>query len=587
MNRVLPYSSRECNTLVDVLLHRADIHGNKVAYHFLTNTAENAQKITYSELDRQAKSIGAYLQQKYQPGERAILLYPPGLDLITAFFGCLYAGLVAVLANPPLNRHAMSKLELILKDAEPSCILTNERIHTKLLSLNILEGNPEHLLTNLLVTDKIELPSVETWQYPDIHIESLAFLQYTSGSTSCPKGVMVTHGNLLHNLDIIFRAFGLREDSINVSWLPPYHDMGLIGSILGSSYAGISSVLMPPLNFLQNPLSWLKTITAYKATISGGPNFAYNYCATKITDEEKKHLDLSSWELAYNGSEPIQNETFERFANAFACCGFKKKAFYPCYGLAEATLFVSGPTPEKGFQTISVHKDELQKNKIKLSPEKNANTQQLVSSGIFSQEIQIIDPLTNQLCTPDTIGEIWIHSPCVAAGYWQNPKATQEAFCNYFPNMPQKNYLRTGDLGFIHDDNLFITGRLKDLIIIHGKNYYPQDLEHSMSQIDMRIQENQYATFSLMINDEEQLGIICEVTTGLDANAHEEICQLIAKHIAKEHQLLPHTIALISPGTLPRTTSGKVRRFACREGINNGELAVLKLWINPVFQNND
>lgn len=481
MSILIPDTDVGCLLLIDILRYRASNQPNQVAYHFLPDQSDTPVTITYAELDRRAKALAAQLQKTYQPGERAVLLYPPGLELITAFFGCLYAGLIAVLANPPLNRRSILKFELILKNAKPACLLSTQSIQKKLIQLNLPEEKIKQLLANWLNIENIELTDIENWHYPAIDTNSVAFLQYTSGSTSDPKGVMVTQRNILHNISLISNASGLNAKSVVASWLPPYHDMGLIDGILVPLYAGVLSVLMSPASFLQNPFRWLKIISDYKVTATGGPNFGYDYCSKKITEEQKTQLNLSSWEVAFNGAEPIHAKSLEIFYKLFKNCGFRREAFYPCYGLAEATLFVSGAKVGHGYEKVILNKTALENNIVQINEKNNSNIYSIVSSGYLGQTVRIVDPDTQQECAIDKIGEIWVHSPSVTAGYWKNPEKTKETFQNYLADDPNKAYLRTGDLGFIHNNNLYITGRLKDLIIIRGRNLYPHDIGTTVS----------------------------------------------------------------------------------------------------------
>ena len=577
----IPFTDVVCQTLIDVLHHHAKNNPDKIAFRFLPDESDEEQLITYTELDQRAIAWAAQLQKNYQPGERAVLLYNPGIELIAAFFGCVFAGLIAVLANPPLNRRAINKLQLILENAQPVCLISTEKIQSKLLSLGLLESTAEHLLKNWLLDEQLDLITSNSWRYPDINSESIAFLQYTSGSTDHPKGVMITHENILNNLYVIFKAFALDKNTVGVSWLPPYHDMGLIGSILEPLYAGASSVQMSPLSFLQNPLRWLKAITKYQGTISGAPNFAYDYCVKKILGEEKSNLDLTSWNLAFSGAEPIQKETLEKFYQAFKQYGFQRSALYPCYGLAEATLLVAGAKFRQGYQTLTINRKIFENNLVEVITDQQENNYSLVSSGFPLQTIKIIDPTSLQVCSSDQVGEIWIHSPSVAIGYWQNTNATRETFQNYLANDPYNAYLRTGDLGLIHNNNLYITGRLKDLIIIRGRNLYPQDIETAVAVSHPALIAQGGAAFTINNDEGEELIVVQEVKK--HQNNFEEIISAVIQRLLQDFEISPKQIVLIQSISLPKTTSGKIQRNLCREQLLKGELKVLYQWQKPIM----
>ncbi|MEO1692745.1 MAG: fatty acyl-AMP ligase, partial [Cyanobacteria bacterium J06631_6] len=406
----------QIDNLVELLQYRGRHQPSQTAYAFLQDGEIESERLTYQQLDQQARAIAAQLQALKLSGQRALLLYPPGLEFIPAFFGCLYASVVAVPAYPPKKNHKLGRLRSIIADAQPEVVLAPKAILAKIQDCLSEAENLADL--TYLATDEVDLDLAQTWQAADITGDSLAFLQYTSGSTGTPKGVMVTHRNLLHNEKLIKTGMGHSEKTVFVGWLPLFHDMGLVGNVLQPLYLGIPSVLMSPVAFLQKPIRWLQAISRYKATTSGGPNFAYDLCVQKIKPEECAELDLSSWTVAFNGAEPIRSETLAKFAQAFACCGFDSQAFYPCYGMAETTLFVSGSRQKISPVLREVDSTQLQQNAIAPAADRN-NSQAVVGSGqTFVDKMIIVDPESQTRCQPNQVGEIWVADPSVAQGYW-------------------------------------------------------------------------------------------------------------------------------------------------------------------------
>ncbi len=464
-------SGIQFSTWIDVLRSRARDNPSARAYTFLADGDREGVHLTYGELDARARSIGALLQEHGARGERALLLYPPGIEYIAAFFGCLYAGAVAVPAYPPRLNRSLPRLRSILEDARPRVALTTSAILGRVEGWR--EQEPWLGAIPWLETGSLALNGVADWEDPGAGEDTLAFLQYTSGSTGTPKGVMLSHGNLLHNSRELRRCFGYSTESRSMVWLPPYHDMGLIGGILQPLHGGFPATLMAPVAFLQNPLRWLAAISRDRATISGGPDFAYDLCVRRIPAAEREALDLSSWEVAFSGAEPVRAATLERFARAFAPCGFRRQSFYPCYGLAEATLIASGGPAFAGAVERVFEARALDSHQAVLAVE----GKRLVGNGqcLTGQRLAIVDPETSISCPPGVVGEVWVAGPSVAQGYWNRPEETGATFGARLPGGGGP-YLRTGDLGFLDGGELFITGRLKDLIIIRGRNHYPQDV---------------------------------------------------------------------------------------------------------------
>lgn len=571
-------------TLVDLLSCRASEQDDHTAYQFLHRGEKETAKLTYKELELQAKAIASYLQSIGATGERALLLYSPGIEFIPAFFGCLYAGVVAVPAYPPRRNQKMVRLQTIVKDAQAMVVLTTASILSKVESR--LADNPDLKALHWLATDEVEEKLAQTWQHPDINGKTLAFLQYTSGSTGAPKGVMLDHSNLLHNERMVEKAFGHSEQTNIVGWLPLFHDMGLIGNMLQPLYIGRACILMSPADFLQKPLRWLQAISRYKATTSGGPNFAYALCAKKISPEQKADLDLSSWDVAFNGAEPVRAETLEQFAKAFEPCGFRARAFYPCYGMAETTLFVTGGL-KQDYPTIQAVKGEaLEQHRVVPATNKDDSVRRIVSCGKawLDQEVVIANPDSLTVCPAGEVGEIWVAGESVAQGYWNQPDVTERSFKAYLSDTGEGPFLRTGDLGFKQDDELFVTGRIKDIIIIKGQNYYPQDIEFTVEKSHPALKAGSNAAFSVEVKGSERLVIVQELERSYIRKLNPEaVVESICQAVTAEYNLRPFATVLIKTGSLPKTSSGKVQRYACRAKFLEGSLNVVKDWSeNPI-----
>lgn len=567
------------STLIDLLCWRAQSQPKLVAYTFLVDGETEEERLTYSELDEQARSIGGWLQSQGAANERVLLLYPPGLSYIAAFFGCLYAGATAVPAYPPRLNHSLHRLQSIVADAGAKFALTTAPILSKVKKM--FESAPFLELMRWLDTDQVvsERALSASWHEPSVSYETIAFLQYTSGSTANPKGVMVSHGNLLHNERMIQRACDHTEESTFGGWLPLYHDMGLIGNLLQPLFIGSRCILMSPVAFLQKPLRWLEAISRYRIATSGGPNFAYDLCVRKISLEDRAMLDLSSWTTAFNGAEPVRYETMKRFAAAFASCGFRREAFYPCYGLAEATLMVTGGDKSAPPVTCIVERSALAQNRIVEAATENSETRQLVGNGqaLLDEVIVIANPETLTKCDPAQVGEIWVAGPNVAAGYWKRPEQTEQTFHAYLRDSDEGPFLRTGDLGFLRNDELFVTGRLKDLIIIRGQNHYPQDIELTVERSDSTLRPGCSAAFSVEAGGEERLVVVQELDMRRPADLGEVLARM-REAVAVEHEVEPYAVVLVKQGSILKTSSGKIQRHACRSAFLEGGLATVGEW---------
>ncbi|HLJ35069.1 MAG TPA: fatty acyl-AMP ligase, partial [Ktedonobacteraceae bacterium] len=587
----IPAQTVNASTLVELLCHKAAYWPDQHAYTFLRQGETEEGRLTYGELDRQARTIAALLQSKKAMAQPVLLLHQPGLAYITAFLGCLYAGAIAVPAYPPRSFRTMPRIQAIVTDTQARLVLTTADTLADLQRNFTLIPDLQHL--EWIATDTLDSSLAAGWQAPAVTSESLAFLQYTSGSTATPRGVMVTHGNLLHNLGLMHRHCEQTHESHMVCWLPPYHDMGLIGGILFPLYEGFPSTLMSPLAFLQRPFRWLQAISRTGATISVAPNFAYDLCMRKTTPEQRAGLDLSRWELAANGAEPVREGTLRRFAATFASCGFHAEAMFPCYGLAEATLMVASGKLATPPVISTVQRWALEQNRVIEGQTEDADTWKLVGYDQVQpdERIAIVHPDTFKQCRPGQVGEIWIASPSVARGYWNRPQETESTFRAFLADTGEGPFLRTGDLGFFQDGYLYITGRQKELIIIRGRNYYPHDIELTTEQCHPAIRPGCCAAFSIDVNGKEQLVILAEIdarylpsqqcgdtsrqdTTGMNRKYldAEQLVKDIRWEIWEQHDLQPHAVMLVKAGSIAKTSSGKTQRGACQAAFLAGSL---------------
>ncbi|QMT59061.1 thioester reductase domain-containing protein [Legionella sp. PC997] len=560
-------------SLVDLLEKKVEKNPDFPLYTFIHRKIKETRSLTYRELAEQAKKIASVLHELTSPGDRVLLIYPPGLEFISAFFGCLYAGTIAVPSYPPSTKDWAEKSQRIIQNSGAHVILTTKELmlHIKKLSLKYNEYSAVQFITT---EDWINTP--ENWSAPFLTQHHIAFLQYTSGSTGKPKGVMVSHGNLLHNLFVIEKANQLTEEDISVSWLPHYHDMGLIGGILQPVFSTIPVKLMSPLTFLQRPAIWLEIITYYQATATVAPNFAYDLCTYRVTEEEKEHLDLSSLQCAMSGAEPIRKATIECFTNRFESCGFSPKVFYPCYGLAESTLMVTGGNRQQGISYQWVDKKTLEQGEVLYCDESHPDARSLINCGqpFDSCYLAIVNPETLQECGPRMVGEIWVASQSVTQGYWQLTQETQHAF-NARLKSKDFPFLRTGDLGYLDEGSLYVTGRLNDLVIIRGRNYYPHDLEDSIHACHPQLQEYGCAIFSIEEQERELLVIVQEVRQDVEGLDSEEIIKTIRSNLLQTHGIDADIVVLVARKSVPKTTSGKTQRLLCKKKYLQGDLDII------------
>jgi len=554
---------------VDLLERRAALSGGLPAVHFLAEGEGQVDTLDYAGLDVRARAIGARLRAEAGEGERVLLLHPPGLEFVASFCGCLYGGVVAIAAYPPRNARHMPRIEAILQDAQVRVIVSTRE---GLAKVEPWLGERAASF-RLIASDDLMRPD-PSWQRPAIRPDALALLQYSSGSTGQPQGVMITHANIMANAEMIRRQFGYHDQSTFVSWLPIYHDMGLIGNLLQPLYLGTSTVLMPPAAFLQKPVRWLAAISHHRARTTGAPNFAFDLCARVVTAEQKANLDLSCLELIYNGSEPIDARAFERFADAFAGCGLRRTSLFACYGMAETTLLATGGKAGDGYRALRVDPSALGRNEAVEVAAGRTEGLSVVSCGysVAGQELAIVDPVTRQPCAAATVGEIWLRGAHVSPGYWGQPERTAESMDGRQAD-GSGSWLRTGDLGFLKDNELYVTGRIKDVIIVRGKNHYPQDIERTAELSHPSLQPGSCAAFALRIDGVEQIGIAAEVRrTELRTLDGPAVVSAIRRAVLENHELSVFAVTLLKPVTLPKTSSGKLQRFAARAGWESGTL---------------
>ncbi|MFF7361745.1 AMP-binding protein [Streptomyces sp. NPDC008125] len=542
-------SDREFPTLVHVLRHRADKQPDDTAYVFLIDGEEEELRMGYGDLLRAAAGVAGTLAARHRPGERALLLFPPGPDYVVAFYGCLLAGIVAVPAYPPQDARGLGRLGAIVADAGASIALTTKDLLP--VARTALRAPLAWIATDAPPGETAEAPAAADSVRPEPG--QVAFLQYTSGSTRLPRGVVLTHANLMHNAESIYRAFAGTPRDVMVSWLPPYHDMGLIGAILAPLHGGFPAVLMAPLHFLQNPYRWLRAISVHRGTISPAPNFGYELCIRKIDDERLASLDLSSWRAAVNGAEPVRVETVERFARRFAPVGFDPAACRPSYGLAEATLLVTGDPLGEEVRRFPVEGVER------------------IACGTArgGQSVVVVDTATLAPAAPGRVGEIWVAGPSVATGYWGRPTESEALFGATLPD-GRGPYLRTGDLGALDEHGaLAVTGRLKDLIVLRGRNLYPHDVENAAELGHPAVRPGCGAAFSVPVDGEERLVLVVETADGADL---EDVALHGRRAVWEECEAELHELVLLPPRTIPKTSSGKIQRRATREAYLAGEL---------------
>ena len=508
-----------------------------------------------------------------------LLMLPPGLEFIAAFFGCLYARAIAVPMTPPgLARMArtFNRLARIVEDSGSRVFITSARLRKAVEEL----AERVHFADSIRIIclDETDDALSRSWQELPLTAHTPGWLQYTSGSTSSPKGVIITHGNIMANLDSIAGHMRLRENIPTVSWLPPFHDMGLVGGILTPLHLGCLCVTMPPMAFLRQPLCWLRAVTHYRAQLTGGPNFAYDLCCDRIPEDRLRELDLSSLSVCYCGSEPIRLKTIRRFLERFSSAGLDPASFYPCYGLAENTLFTTGCWKNDGDFAVFLDKQEYAAGRIRFLQEQHADAMPLLSCGTAGRnnDVRIVDPQTCREVEEKELGEIWIRGTCVSPGYWEQPEATKTVLHAVLAGSGEGPFLRTGDMGFMSGGHLFVSGRCKEMIILNGRNFFPQDLEECVLQNVPGLEQNGAAAFGIDSDAGERLVMVFE--TRLPATAHEATLAAIRRSLSEEFDISPCAVVLCKRHGVPKTTSGKIQQSLCRHLYLHGELPVLAEW---------
>jgi len=605
----MPLPAPPSTTFVTHLRDHVQRQPDEMAFVFLKNGETEAGQLSYHQVDERARAIATRLQASLSVGDRVLLVYPyeAGLAFISAFLGCLYAGMVAVPCAAPRNRSGWLDLGDRLQSSAAKLVLSTQALLPKVLAqLSSTAAAPLLPQLQSLATDAIA-PSSAPWTPPDLTPETLAFLQYTSGSTGKPKGVMVTHHAILQNQRMIQAAFGHGSHTMVVGWLPLFHDMGLIGNVLQLLYLGRGCVLMSPIDFVQKPVRWLQAISRYRATTSGGPNFAYDLLCNRVTESQRAALDLSSWEVAFSGAEPVLLDTIERFSRQFADCGFRHTAFYPCYGMAEATLLISGGQAGQGIQTCTVEREALEQNRVvpqgstapgipasassesassESASSESASSESASSESASSESaspesplgrtliscgtpwldgrIVIADPERETRCAPDQVGEIWVAGSGLGSGYWGQTELSDRTFRATLQDTGETPFLRTGDLGFWHDGQLYITGRLHDVLVFWGLNHYPQHIEKTVEDCHPGFRANSAAAFAVEVEGDRRLVVAQEVERSFCRRLTlEEVVEPLRWQIFQEHFVDLYGLVLLKPGALPRTSSGKVQRRRC------------------------
>jgi acyl-CoA synthetase (AMP-forming)/AMP-acid ligase II len=574
-------------SIVDILSARARVVPDSLAYGFLASGEQEEARLSWGDVDRDMRRIAAAISRHVPRGARVLLLFPPGLAFVPAFFGCLAAGAIALPAYAPCGRRrdrAIARLRGMIGDAGVSLVVAPESVRAR---ASVLQAAiPELRDIPWLSSDEAAaMPAPETRGPRSPDAADVALLQYTSGSTTTPRGVVVTHGNLLHNLARGARLGGCDAESVGVSWLPINHDMGLIGGVLQPAFSGFPMWLMAPAAFLQRPVRWLQAISRFGGTHSAAPNFAYELCARRATDSDRRSLDLGCWRVAYNAAEPVRTSTLHAFQRAFGDCGFRWEALRPAYGLAESTLLVSSLASEDGPLTLEIDRRHAGQNRV--APiTLGGESMPVVACGEIgpidgNQRIVIVDPERRVRCGPDDIGEIWLAGKSVAAGYWNRAEETAATFgARLRSDDDRESYLRTGDLGFVRAGHLYVTGRIKDVLIVRGQKHYPQDLEQTAEAASPLIRLGCCAAIALeSANDDERIVIIAEMDD-VDVSGDDAIAA-VRRAVVEAHAIALGGVVLVHPRTLPRTTSGKLQRYLCRQAYAAVGLEVVAYWSAP------
>jgi len=557
-------------TMASLLRSQASALGAKPAYRYLADGCEETRTLTFEGIYLEARAVAARLQQRLDPGDRAVILANDSIEFIRAFMGCQLAGVIAVPAAPPFPGPGkrVATLRAIVADCSARAIVTTNSADSR---DRIVAAAPELANPEWIAVDRIAVERAAEFREQPVRPDDVSFLQYTSGSTSTPKGVVVTHDALMHNEELIATSWVLGPDDVAVSWLPLFHDMGLIGTVFPALYAGFEAVLMPPLSFVQRPERWLRAITRYGATVCGAPDFGYALCVRRIPPHEREQLDVSSWRVAFSGAEPVRARTLDAFAEAFGPHGFDARSWFPCYGLAECTLMATAVEPRAGAPRLTLRSSALQEGRVAPGGE-----QTLVGCGIerLHRRVEIVDPVTRRRSGRTHVGEIWLAGPDICAGYWKRPEESEHVFGARLEDSGDGPFLRTGDLGFIHDDQLFITGRLKDILIVGGRNHYPQDIEATAGTAHDAMLEHDCVAFALERDAREQVIVVAALQPEHDrvGVSLDDIARRVRAAVSAEHGISVDEVVLVDRRSIPKTSSGKLQRGACRAAFERGEL---------------
>jgi acyl-CoA synthetase (AMP-forming)/AMP-acid ligase II len=556
----------EHDTYVGAVRGAIERNGDQPVLTFLADGTGHGVTWTYADLHREASKVARLLRDSVAPGDRVLLMAAPGLDYVAGFFGCLYAGVIAVPAYPPsplTGRYGLERILAIIRDAQIEVVLVEDPALPALAS-SVVPG-PMRWLT---MDEARQAVGGNDRPHP-ARGEDTAFLQYTSGSTGEPKGVMVTQQNLVANITMLTRAYGSDPGEALVSWLPPYHDMGLIGMLLAPPMLGLHAVFMPPTAFLRQPVRWLQAISRFDGAISGAPNFAYEACVRKVKDADLEGVDLSTWRVAINGAEPVRASTVERFGQRFAAHGFRREAIRPSYGLAETTLMTATGSLGDGASIVEVDATALTNGNLRLATE-SADRQRLVTCGSppAGAEITVVDPETGAPLEAGRVGELVVRGPHVTRGYWGREHGDHRF---------SGDSVRTGDLGCFLDGELVVTGRLKDLIVIRGRNHYPHDVERTVEQAHPGFRLGCGAAFTVDRDGEERLVVVQEVTP-MKVDDPAAAVEAVRRSVTSMHGIAPDAVVLAPPGAVAKTSSGKIRRHDTRRLYLSDTLEAVFAW---------
>ncbi|MEU7143655.1 fatty acyl-AMP ligase [Nocardia sp. NPDC046473] len=578
MSNSSDYPHAPLSNWMDLLDLRANELADCTAFVFLDEEGQQSDTLTYHALHQRARAFAHRLTSEVSAGDRALLLHPPGLEYVVAFYGCLYAGVIAVPLFPP-ERNRAEHVDVVARDCAASAVVTSANVAAGMDSLSddlFIKGLPRIVESAAVKAGEAVADEAKQTAYPEFQVTDIAYLQYTSGSTSTPKGVIIDHTMALHQCAELVYGWGVDSTSVVVSWLPHFHDFGQVSSVLMPVFTGTKAVLMAPATFVKSPIRWLAAVSEYRGTHSGSPNFAFDLCVDKTTPEQRAGLDLSSWRLVSNGAEPVRKATLDRFRSTFIPHGLPRTALTPGYGLAEATLKVTSGS--SGVAFTSAHFDETALGLRRVEPATGPASTELVGCGwaVMDTEIAIVAPESGERLPADTVGEIWVSGPIVSPGYWGRPEESEQTFRATIAGADDgKTYLRTGDLGFLRDEELFICGRVKNLMIVNGVNYYLEDIEATVVVSDDSLRAGAVIAFAVDRDGQENLVLVAEHRA--DASP-AQLVTVVHDAVARKHALAPSVIVFISQGTIPRTTSGKMRRQQCKADFLAGRLSEVHRW---------